>query len=105
ASFAEELARALGALAGGELDDLDGEVGAAEAVDEAGGVVEAELDDDVVLDKGGGGGGEGEDGGRAKEGEAFAEHAVVRAKVGAQVGEAVCSVNAAARWPTDEEES
>ena len=55
-----------------ELDGLDGEVVAAEAVDEEGGVSEAELGDDVVLDGGGGGGGEGDDGGRAEGRKMFA---------------------------------
>ena len=63
--FAEEVGGELVAAGLGELDDLDGEVVAAEAVDEEGGVGELELGDDVFLDGGGGGGGEGEDGGWA----------------------------------------
>ena len=46
----------------GHLHDFNREVGAAEAVDEEGGVVELELGDDVLLDGGRGGGGEGNDG-------------------------------------------
>ena len=72
-----------------ELDDLDGEVVAAEAVDEEGGLVEVELGDDVALDGGGGGGGEGEDGGGAEGRQMFAEGAVVGAEVVAPGGDAV----------------
>ncbi|MCU1320058.1 MAG: hypothetical protein JWP98_1576, partial [Edaphobacter sp.] len=50
----------------GELDDFDGEVVAAEAVDEESRLVELELGDDVLLDGGCGGGGEGNDGSRSK---------------------------------------
>ena len=45
------------AAGAGEFDDLDGEVGAAEAVDEELGVVKMKLGDDVLLDGGRGGGG------------------------------------------------
>ncbi len=78
-----------GALGLGDLDDFDGEVVAAESVDEEGGLVEAELGDDVVLDGGGGGGGEGDDGSGAEEREGVAEGAVVGAKVVAPAGDAV----------------
>ena len=65
--FAEELGGELVAAGLGELDDLDGEVVAAEAVDEERGIGELELGDDVFLDGGRGGGGEGDDG-RGAEG-------------------------------------
>ena len=58
----EELGGELVATWLGDLDDLDGEVVAAKAVDEALGLRELELRDDVVLHGGGGGGGEGDDG-------------------------------------------
>ncbi len=73
----------------GELDDLDGEVVAAEAVDEELGLSELELGDDVFLDGGRCGCGEGDDGGGAKGGEEVAEGAVVGAKVVAPGGDAV----------------
>ena len=50
------------------LDDFDGEVVAAEAVDEAHGVVESELRDDVVLHGGRCGRGERDDGRGAQQG-------------------------------------
>ena len=73
----------------GHLDDFDGEVGAAEAVDEERRIGEAQLGDDVVLDGGRGGGGEGDDGRGAQGGEVFAEHAVVGAEVVAPGADAV----------------
>jgi hypothetical protein len=54
---AEEFDDELVAAGAGEFDDLDGEVGAAEAVDEELGVVKMKLGDDVLLDGGRGGGG------------------------------------------------
>ena len=71
------------------LDDLDGEVVAAEAVDEERGLRELELGDDVLLDGGGGGGGERDDGCGAEGGQVVAEGAVVGAKVVAPGGDAV----------------
>ena len=73
----------------GEFDDFDGEVGAAEAVDEERGIAELELGDDVLLHGGRGGGGEGEDGRGAKGGEVLAEGAVVGAEVVAPDADAV----------------
>ena len=46
----------------GDLDDFDGEIVAAESLDEARGAFEAELGGDIVLHDGRGGGGEGDDG-------------------------------------------
>ncbi len=77
----EEVGGELVAAGLGELDYLDGEVVAAEAVDEEGGLRELELGDDVLLDGGGGGGGEGDDGSWAQGGEVVAEGAVVGAEV------------------------
>lgn len=73
----------------GELDNLDGEVVAAEAMDEEGGVGEAKLLDDVLLDDGRSRGGEGDDGSRTQEREGFAEGAVIGAEVVAPAGNAV----------------
>ena len=87
--FFEEIRGELVAAGLGEFDDLDGEVVAAEAVDEEVGLCELELGDDVFLDGGGCGCGEGDDGGGAKGGEEVAEGAVVGAKVVAPGGDAV----------------
>ena len=89
----EEVADEAGALRFGHLDGFDGEVGAAEAVDEEGGRLEAELGDDVALDCRGGGSGEGEDGGGAELWKIFAEGSVVRAEVVSPGGDAVCFIN------------
>ena len=86
---AEEVGGELVAAGLGHLDDFDGEVVAAEAVDEEGGIVELELGDDVLLDGGGGGGGEGDDGRGAEGWEIFAEGAVVGAEVVAPGADAV----------------
>lgn len=56
----EQRADGLGALRDGKLDDFNGEVIAAKAVDEARGVDHAELRSNVGLHRGRGGGGEGE---------------------------------------------
>ena len=85
----EELAGEGVAARLGHLDDFDGEVGAAEAVDEERGVVELKLRDDVLLHGGRGGGGEGDDGCGAQRGEIFAESAIVRAEVVAPGADAV----------------
>ena len=65
----------------GHLDDFNGEVGAAEAMDKERRVGELELGDDIALHGGRGGGGEGDDGGGAECGKMFAEGAVVGAEV------------------------
>ncbi len=78
---AEEIGGELVAAGLGELDDLDGEVVAAKAVDEESGIGELKLGYDVALDGGGGGGGEGEDGSGPEGGEVVAEGSVVGAKV------------------------
>ena len=87
--FVEEVRGELVAARFGELDDFDGEVVAAEAVDEELGLGELKLGDDVFLDGGRCGCGEGDDGSGAKGGEEVAEGAVVGAKVVAPGGDAV----------------
>ncbi len=68
---------------------FDGEIVAAEAVDEEGRAVKRELGDDVLLDRGGGRGGKGDDGRGAERGEVLAERAVVGAKVVSPGGDAM----------------
>ena len=89
AGVGEQLRGELGALRLGELDDLDGEVVAAEAVDEARGIVEAELATMSSLHDGRCGGGEGDDRRRAEGGEMLAEHAVVGAEIVTPLRDAV----------------
>src|SRR6185437_15160982 len=78
---AEELLGELGALQTEELEDLDGEVGAAEAGDKDCRVGKRELANDVALHGGCGGGGEGDDGAWPQGGEVLAERPVVGAEV------------------------
>ena len=85
----EEVGGELGAPRLGHLDDFDGEVGAAESVDEERRVGKGELGDDVLLHGGRGGGGEGDDGRGAQQGQVFAEGAIVGAEVVAPCGDAV----------------
>ena len=87
--FFEEIGGELVAAGFGEFDDFDGEVVAAEAVDEEFGLGELELGDDVFLDCWCRGCGEGDDGGGAEGGEEIAEGAVVGAKVVTPGGDAV----------------
>ena len=85
----QQLAGQLGALTGRRFDDFDGDVVAAEAVDEAGGFGEPELLDDIVLHHGRGGGGQGDHRRRAEARQVAAEHAVVRPEVVAPLRDAV----------------
>ncbi len=82
-----------GALRFGELDDFDGEVVAAESMNEEGGLVEAELGDDVLLNSGRGSGGEGDDRGGAEEGQGVAESAVIGAEIVTPARDAVSLVH------------
>ena len=87
--FFEELRGELVAAGFGELDDLDGEIVAAEAVDEESWLRELELGNDVFLDCWRRCRSEGDDG-RGTEGrEEVAEGAIVGAKVVAPGGDAV----------------
>ena len=71
------------------LDHFDGEVVAAEAVDETHGVVEAELRQDVVLHERRGRGGERQHGRGTQQVQLLAEHAVVGAEIVAPLRDAV----------------
>ena len=73
----------------GELDDLDGEVVAAEAVDEEGWLRELELGDDVLLDGGRGGGGEGDSGDAGEHVGDASEFTILRAELVAPGRDAV----------------
>ena len=80
--FGQHAAHHLAPFARAQLGHLDGDVGAAEAVDEAPpALVEPELAGDVVLDERGGGRGERHDRRRAQQRQALAEHPVLGAEV------------------------
>jgi hypothetical protein len=65
----------------GHFDDFDGEVRAAESVDEECGIFELKLGDDVLLDGRRRGGGEGDDGRGSKRRKMFAQRPVIGAEV------------------------
>ena len=85
----QELRDEFCALRLGELDDFDGEIVAAKAVDVERGIGETKLRDDVLLDDRRGGGGERDDGRGAEEREIVAEGAVVGAEIVTPAGDAV----------------
>ena len=87
--IAQQIERALGPHGLRHFDHFDGEVVAAEAVDEARGVVQRKLREDVVLNDGCCGRGQRQDRRGAQQVQMLAEHAVVGAEIVAPLRDAV----------------
>ena len=87
------MAGELGPLGGRGLNNLNRDVGAPEAVNEAGRLHQPQLHGDVILNDGRGRGGQSDHRRWAQAGQVLPQHAVIRPEIVSPLRNAVCLVN------------